>query len=46
MYQEGRFLGGFGWEDGHGTVHVDMSDGDHRSFTGSETTTVNVAVLA
>jgi hypothetical protein len=41
MYQEGRFLGGFGWEDGHGAVYVDMSDGDHRSFTGHETISIN-----
>jgi hypothetical protein len=35
LYAEGRFLGGFRFED-DGLVYIDMSDGDHRNFFGYE----------
>lgn len=40
MYAEGRFLGGFRWEDGNGPVYVDESNGDYQNFTGHESISI------
>ncbi|GAA2920579.1 hypothetical protein GCM10017596_26230 [Microbacterium keratanolyticum] len=36
LYREGRFLGGFRWQDGDEHLYEDTSTGDHRMFTGRE----------
>jgi len=44
MYTEGRFLGGFRWDDGSGAVYLDESEGDERCFTGRESISVGGTV--
>jgi hypothetical protein len=43
MYEEGRFLGGFGWRGPHG-IYQDTSSGDVAHFSGRETISVSGAV--